>query len=213
MVDERFLSSDVAGTARLLYSLYPQAAADLARARGRLADLRGDVAFMERYQDDWRNAVKDAERDESGAIERCEQCAQQLNKLAVLTARQFPNLWPELRLVSLRIGSAAWHEKTEFDWDAGVGELRRIEAAALIETAASTKKTGLDAGCRATVTVGALILDLIQRDPEARGLTAKEIARRIGRSKTSVIESQTWKELSEFRNKMRAERAADRHRK
>ena len=48
---------------------------------------------------------------------------------------------------------------------------------------------------------------------EVSGFTAQQWADRIGRSKSTVVETETWKSLSQLRSQMKMEKVSDRHRR
>jgi hypothetical protein len=59
--------------------------------------------------------------------------------------------------------------------------------------------------------VNGRMMDKILKDPECRGWTAKEWAECLKCSAPSVVTTRAWKELAQFRQEMKAERARDRH--
>ena len=63
------------------------------------------------------------------------------------------------------------------------------------------------------VSTDALFLELISNNHEAKGWTAKKVANEIGRGKSAVAETKTWKELSNLRETIKIEKQADRHRR
>jgi hypothetical protein len=106
----------------LLYGWYPEAAAKYAKSKAALHDAR-------------RRRGEDEQDIEAGALfhfkdaaESCRQCAKRIGDLALVVARVFPDLWPQIRLVEV---GARWHEESNLHWDVAVAELRRIEAVAL----------------------------------------------------------------------------------
>ncbi|MEN6558485.1 MAG: hypothetical protein ABFC54_09935 [Thermoguttaceae bacterium] len=122
----------IADEARLLYTWYPEAAAERIKATAALNDVwkaarrerrsgNGDGAWAGELDADISRQLKNA----AGA---CEQCSRRIGDLAIAVARVFPDLWPQLRLVEV---GAQWHKKADFDWDAAIGELRKIESTAL----------------------------------------------------------------------------------
>ena len=124
----------IADEARLLYGWYPEAAANYAKAKSALDYVRKSCSSSRQY---FGNDKQDEEIEAGellhyrSAAESCRQCAKGIGDLALAVARVFPDLWPQLRLVAVGV---RWHEKADFDWDAAVAELRRIETVALAST-------------------------------------------------------------------------------
>jgi hypothetical protein len=61
--------------------------------------------------------------------------------------------------------------------------------------------------------VNARMLETIQANPEAMGWNSKQWAEHLRCAKSSVVDTQTWKDLSMRRDRERAERARDRRRR
>jgi hypothetical protein len=120
----------IADAARLLYSFYPQDAKRCRCDKQNLADL--DNTSLGGYK-------KQAKIAFQFSLQSCHRHSLALGGLALAVARKLPALWPLLRLV----GSVArWHETEDFDWDAGIAELRQIEAAALSTDMATNQANG-----------------------------------------------------------------------
>jgi len=62
-------------------------------------------------------------------------------------------------------------------------------------------------------TANAMMLEQLQKNHEAAGWSLREWEAAIGRSKSAIHETPTWKMLEEQREKVKAERALDRRRK
>jgi hypothetical protein len=124
---------EIADTARILYTFYPQDAAEYRRAKSGLEFVRDAVwranpeqatnAFPEKG-----TMLYDALYTYKWRSDHCCELAVTTNNLGLATATLLPGLWPSLRLVG---SGGRWHEAEEFNWDAAIGELRQIEAAAL----------------------------------------------------------------------------------
>jgi hypothetical protein len=124
---------EIADAARLLYTFYPQNAAEYRRAKSGLKFVRN--AIYRGNPEEASNAfpakgtmLYDALHDYGCRSEHCREEAMTVGNLGHSVATLLPGLWPSLRLVA---PGARWHENEEFDWDAAIGELRQIEAAAL----------------------------------------------------------------------------------
>lgn len=60
-------------------------------------------------------------------------------------------------------------------------------------------------------TANQLMLDEIQRNlNEVSGFTAEQWSKRIHKSRSTIVETETWKELAGTRERQRAEKALDR---
>lgn len=118
---------EIADRARCIYGFYPAAAADLARHKIALQEWSNlDVAG--RLGDHERQYLRDLTDAYKASAAGCLRQARGLGDLALAVAKCLPALWPQLQLVEV---GARWHEAEGFDWDAGIAELRSIEAAAL----------------------------------------------------------------------------------
>jgi hypothetical protein len=61
--------------------------------------------------------------------------------------------------------------------------------------------------------INARMLEAIQANPEVMGWNSSQWAKHLKCAKSSVVETQTWKDLSIRRDRHRAERARDRRRR
>lgn len=112
--------TEIADRARLLYSFYPEMAERYRNHAEILRDYRSTPGY-ERHVDDARHNYRSY-----AAV--CRQYDDLLSELAQLVPKHLPDVWPQLRRVTL---GARWYEQQDFDWAGGVIELRQIEAAAL----------------------------------------------------------------------------------
>ncbi len=124
---------EIADTARLLYTFYQKGTAEYHRAKSGLEFVRS--AIWRTNPEQATNAfpakgtmLYDALHDYKCRSEHCCEHAMMVASLGYAVATLLPGLWPSLRLVG---GGEQWHEAEEFNWDAAIGELRQIEAAAL----------------------------------------------------------------------------------
>jgi hypothetical protein len=128
---------EIADTARLLYTFYPKDAADYHCAKSGLQFVR-DAAYRTPGPEQSSNAfpakgtmLYAAMADYNCRSDQCHSMAMVVCNLGRAVATLLPALWPSLRLVGV---GARWHEDDKFNWDAAIGELRQIEAAALNAT-------------------------------------------------------------------------------
>lgn len=61
--------------------------------------------------------------------------------------------------------------------------------------------------------INARMIETIRKNPEAMGLSSPRWAKQLKCAKSSVVETDTWKDLTTLRERERAERARDRRRK
>ncbi len=124
---------EIADTARILYTCYPQAADEYRRAKSGLELVQNEVWRVNPEQATNAFPAKGtmlyaAKQDYNHHSEHCYEMALMVGNLGLAAATLLPGLRPSLRLVEL---GARWHEDKEFNWNAAIGELRQIEAAAL----------------------------------------------------------------------------------
>ena len=138
---------EIADTARLLYSCYPKDATEYRRAKSGLefcrnAAWRADPEQATNAFPAKGTILYDALHDYTCQSDHCREMAMAVGNLGLAVAQQLPALWPSLRLIGVGM---RWHEDEGFNWDAAIGELRQIEAAALsasLATPVSDKGTG-----------------------------------------------------------------------
>ena len=134
--------TEIADTARILYTFYKNNADEYRRAKSGLQFVRDALYRTDPEQASTafppKGSMLDAAlRDYTCQSERCAKKLKMVGNLATATATLLPALWPSLRLVG---GESRWHEDEGFNWDAAIEELRKIEAAAI-----STHSTPPDA--------------------------------------------------------------------
>jgi len=70
----------------------------------------------------------------------------------------------------------------------------------------------VDHAPKSNATANAMMLEQLQENHEAAGWSLREWAAAVGRSKSTIQETPTWKMIEDQRLKAKAERALDRHR-
>lgn len=111
---------EIADTARIIRTGYPEAAEAYRRDCEVLATIRSTPGMAEHEADAMHNA--------NCRSKTCAEYTQRLGALANLVTKHLPDLWRDLHLVG---SGDRWHEDQAFDWPAAEKELRTIEAAAV----------------------------------------------------------------------------------
>ena len=62
-------------------------------------------------------------------------------------------------------------------------------------------------------TANQIMLEKMQKDPNSHGWTAEQWSQYAKKSKSTIVNTPTWKKLKEIRDKLKAEKALDRRRK
>ena len=203
---------EIADEARLIRTWYSEAASDYRKAAEALQSIR-DMRSMGRTPQ-----VGDAERERDAAeayaahAKRCGECSQRLGELALVVAKKLPSLWGELRLVG---SGARWHETPDFDWDAAIAELRRIEAEALAAAEALTESEGQPSGESGAkgASLDARMLETLLKDPESRGWSVTRWTEYLKCSRGGVHGTDTWTQLEAARKLVASDHATAKRRR
>lgn len=92
-----------------------------------------------------------------------------------------------------------------------------LDLTAALKDAARRRETTVTSSSRSSTagraTANQLMLDIMMKNPESRGWTAKQWGKQIKKSPSTIVATSTWKELALVRERTKAERRRDRHRR